>query len=183
MSGMRGGVILASSGVGTVLVGAVLGLASWRGQETARVEWESRAAAEDTANTSHEFTRLTLPSLGAQFIVWEGATRKNLLYGPARVSQSSVPGGNDNCIIAAHRDTHFRVLKDVKKGQPIVMEYGGRTYRYQIKAVHIVDAADTTYYRPTRRPVLTLVTCYPFSYLGRAPKRFIVQAELLAPGS
>ena len=172
-----------SAGVGTALVGAVLGLVAWRGQDAALVEWESQTAEEGAADTNPELTRLSFPEQGAQFFVWEGASKKNLLFGPARVAKSSAPGGNGNCIIAAHRDTHFRMLKDVKKDQPIVLQHGGRTYRYRITAIHIVGSADTTYYRPTRRPVLTLVTCYPFSYLGRAPKRFIVQAELLAPGS
>ncbi|MEO8371543.1 MAG: class D sortase [Candidatus Solibacter sp.] len=175
--------VLLGAGVGTALVGAVLGIVAWQGQETALTEWESRTAEEGTANAGQELTRLSLPEQGAEFFVWEGATKKNLLFGPARVAQSSAPGANGNCIIAAHRDTHFRILKDVKKGQPIVLEHGGQTFHYRVSALHIVGAADNTYYRPTRGPVLTLVTCYPFSYLGRAPKRFIVQAELLAPGS
>jgi sortase A len=169
--------------VGTALVGAVLAVAAWQGQDAARIEWESLAPGDATADPAQELARLSFPSQGAEFYVWEGATKKNLLFGPARVAQSSLPGGTGNCIIAAHRDTHFRILKDVKKDEPIVLEHGGHTYRYRITALHIVGAADNTYYRPTRRPVLTLVTCYPFSYLGRAPKRFIVQAELLAPGS
>lgn len=175
--------VLIGAGVGTALVGAVLGLVAWQGQDAGRLAWESEAPDEGGSTARPELTRLSFPSQGAEFFVWDGATKKNLLFGPAWVTQSSAPGANGNCIIAAHRDTHFRMLKDVKKDQPIVLEHGGRTYRYRITALHIVGAADTTYYRPTRRPVLTLVTCYPFSYLGRAPKRFIVQAELLAPGS
>jgi len=179
----RAALVLLGAGVGTALVGAVLAVIAWRGQDAAQIEWESQASDKVTADPRQELTRLSFPSQGAEFYVWEGATKKNLLFGPARVAQSSMPGATGNCIIAAHRDTHFRMLKDVKKDQPIVLEHGGRTYRYRITALHIVGAADNTYYRPTRGPVLTLVTCYPFSYLGRAPKRFIVQAELLAPGS
>ncbi len=181
---MRGpAAVLLCAGVGTALVGAVLGVIAWQGQDAARVEWEARGADEGTPDAGQDLTRLSFPLQGAEFFVWEGATRRNLLFGPARVAQSSVPGGNGNCIIAAHRDTHFRMLRNVRKDQAIVLEHAGRTYRYRVTALHIVGADDNTYYRPTTAPVLTLVTCYPFYYLGRAPKRFIVQAELLAPGS
>jgi len=134
-------------------------------------------------DNGQELTRLSLPTQGAEFFVWEGATKKNLLFGPARVAESAIPGGNGNCIIAAHRDTHFRILREVRKDDPIVVEHGGHTFRYRIIGLHIVPPSDKTYYRPTSGPTLTLVTCYPFSYLGRAPKRFIVRAELMASGS
>jgi len=181
---MRGAaLVLLSAGVGTALVGAALGIAAWQGQDAARVEWEAQATDESPSDARQELTRLSFPVQGAEFFVWEGASKKNLLFGPARVAESGTPGCNGNCIIAAHRDTHFRILRDVRKDQPILVEHAGRIYRYRITALHIVGAADKTYYRATSSPTLTLVTCYPFSYLGRAPKRFIVQAELLAPGS
>jgi sortase A len=180
---MRGvGLILLSAGAGTCLVGAVLGLMAWQGQDAARAEWEAaRIPDERPVNDRPELTRLSLPMQGAEFFVWEGATRKNLLFGPAHVAKSGEPGGGGNCIIAAHRDTHFRILRDVRKNEPIVVEHGGGVFRYRIVGLHIISATDNSYYGPTVRPTLTLVTCYPFYYLGKAPKRFIVQAEL-SPG-
>lgn len=171
-----------AAGLVTALIGGAMGLAAWVGQEEARTEWTAqlRTDARDAAGRQ-ELTRLTFPAQGAEFIVWEGATQKNLLYGPARVAGSAVPGANGNCIIAAHRDTHFRMLRDVRKDQDIVLARDGREYRYRINGLHIVKAADTRYYGPTDMPTLTLVTCYPFSFLGHAPKRFIVQAQLLEP--
>jgi sortase A len=159
-------------------MGAVLGLFAWQGQNAARAEWEAQAAVKAPPEPRQELTRLWLPAQGAEFFVWEGATRKNLLFGPTHVAESAVPGGNGNCIIAAHRDTHFRMLRDVRKNEPIVVQYGDRTFKYRIVGLHIVGAANNTYYQATATPTLTLVTCYPFHYLGAAPKRFIVQAEL-----
>lgn len=179
----RAAVVLLGAGVGTALLGAVLGVVAWQGQNAGRMEWEAQASDEAAPEAEQELTKLSFPAQGAEFFVWEGATKKNLLFGPARVAESSAPGAKGNCIIAAHRDTHFRILKNVRKDESIVLQRGGLTYRYRITALHIVGAADKTYFKPTNGPVLTLVTCYPFSYLGRAPKRFIVQAELLAPGS
>jgi len=173
---------ITAAGLITAIAGGAMGLAAWVGQEEARTEW---TAAQSTdvrdAATRQELTRLTFPAQGAEFIVWEGATQKNLLYGPARVEGSAVPGTNGNCIIAAHRDTHFRMLRDVRKDQDILLARNGRVYRYRITGLHIVKAADTRYYGPAPTPTLTLVTCYPFSFLGHAPKRFIVQAQLVEP--
>uniref|UniRef100_Q022W4 Sortase family protein n=1 Tax=Solibacter usitatus (strain Ellin6076) TaxID=234267 RepID=Q022W4_SOLUE len=180
---MRGGAGLLLLGAATCLLGAVLGVLAWTGQDAARADWEARTEDGRPADAPQELTRLSLPAQGADFFVWEGATKKNLLFGPVHVSESAAPGGNGNCIIAAHRDTHFRILREVRKDEPIVVEHGGHVFRYRITGLHIVSAADKTYYRPTTGPTLTLVTCYPFVYVGRAPKRFIVQAELLTPAS
>jgi sortase A len=112
-------------------------------------------------------------------MVRDGASFENLLLGPARLEWSSVPGDRGNSVIAAHRDTHFRILKDLKKGEVITLERNGHVFQYRIVALETVRSSDNTFYQPTRNSVLTLVTCYPFYYLGPAPKRFIVRAELL----
>jgi len=173
--------VLTVAGVATTLVGGGLGMAAWFGQEEARTEWTAQLTDVGNAGGQQELTRLTFPAQGAEFIVWEGATKKNLLFGPARVDGSAIPGASGNCIIAAHRDTHFRMLRDVRKDDDILLARDGRVYRYRITGMHIVKAADTRYYGPSATPTLTLVTCYPFSFLGHAPKRYIVQAQLLEP--
>jgi len=103
--------------------------------------------------------------------------------GPVRLQWSSLPGNTGNSVIAAHRDTHFRILKDLKKGEVVTVERDGRSFQYKIVALEIVRPSDSTFYQPTSNAVLTLVTCYPFYYLGPAPKRFIVRAELLDTNS
>jgi len=177
--------VLIAAGLVTATIGGGMGLAAWVGQrvwqEEARTGWTAELLHAGVAEGRQELTRLTFPAQGAEFIVWEGASKKNLLYGPARVEGSAIPGGNGNCIIAAHRDTHFRMLRDVRKDQEILLTRDGRVYRYRITGLHIVKAADTRYYGPAATPTLTLVTCYPFSFLGHAPKRYIVQAQLLEP--
>jgi len=115
--------------------------------------------------------------------VRDGASVSNLLLGPARLEWSSVPGDRGNSVIAAHRDTHFRILKDLKKGEVVSIERDGHSFLYRIVKLEIVRPSDTTFYQPTSKPVLTLVTCYPFYYLGPAPKRFIVRAEMLDTNS
>jgi len=71
----------------------------------------------------------------------------------------------------------------VKKGEVVSIERDGHSFLYRIVKLEIVRPSDTTFYQPTSKPVLTLVTCYPFYYLGPAPKRFIVRAEMLDTNS
>jgi sortase A len=168
---------LMSVGVAIALAGGLLAVAGWTGQQRTKASWD------DEFSQSGGLTRLSFPAHNADFIVRDGASVANLLLGPVRLEWSSYPGDKGNSIIAAHRDTHFRVLKDLKKGEVITLERDGHSYRYRIVTLKIVRPTDNTYYRPTSTGMLTLVTCYPFYYLGPAPKRFIVRAELLDTNS
>jgi sortase A len=172
---------LIALGVSIALLGGSLKLAAWKSQSDARSEWEGQ---DHEVGKPEPVTRLSFPAQGRQdFIVMDGASDENLLRGPARVAWSVVPGENGNCIIAAHRDTHFRILQEVREGQEIALQRSGQIYRYRIVALHVIPPSDTSFYQPTSTAVLTLVTCYPFSYFGNAPDRFIVRAELLDTSS
>ncbi len=177
----RTALVLMAFGVGIALAGGSLGLASWQGQRNARAQWEGE---DHQPGMPELWTRISFPSHGGHdLIVTDGASEGNLLRGPVRVEWAAAPGEQGNCIIAAHRDTHFQILQELKRGDQITLERSGQTYRYQIVALQVVRPDDTSYYQPTQAPVLTLVTCYPFSYLGNAPQRFIVRAELLQSNS
>jgi len=205
----RIGIALIGLGLAIFLIGGSLRVAAWRGQIEAKDHWESEAGESATAEghetpwpsrsiqkspqkspsrpsvvarfseQTAAPTRLSFPGQGQDFFVREGATAASLLLGPAHVAWSGAPGENGNCIITGHRDTHFRLLRNVNQGQEITLETQGRMFRYRVVSMAVVESKDDSFYQPTREPVLTLVTCYPFSYFGRAPKRFIVRAELL----
>ena len=178
----RFALVLVMMGIVTAFAGGILGLSAWTGQNASRAQWEKESASEDVG-VAEALTRLSFPSLAKDFFVAEGATRKNLLFGPSRVEWSGTLGAKGNAIIAAHRDTHFRILKDLKKGELIDVERRGQNFHYRIISLEIVAAHDRRFYAPTTVPTLTLVTCYPFYYLGSAPKRFIVRAELIESSS
>jgi len=89
-----------------------------------------------------------------------------------------MPGADGNCVIAGHRDTHFSVLKNIQDGDEIVLERDGHKYRYRVDGMQVVTPDNTASLRPTKDAVLNLITCYPFHYVGSAPKRFIVHAAL-----
>jgi len=105
-----------------------------------------------------------------------GTNEGVLLRGAGLVEGSALPGSNGNVAIAAHRDSYFRVLKDLALGDRIELETPDRTQTYVVTGLTVVEPTDVHVLADAGEPVLTLVTCYPFYYVGHAPKRFIVRA-------
>ncbi len=87
-----------------------------------------------------------------------------------------MPGRPGNSVVAGHRDTHFRVLKDLSVGDRIRIDWGKERYLYRIVNTQVVSPRDTSVLRSTDEPTLTLITCYPFYFIGPAPERFVVRA-------
>jgi sortase A len=122
--------------------------------------------------------KLTIPRLGTELYVVEGDDARELRRGPGHLAGTALPGQSGNCVIAGHRDTHFRVLKDIHEGDDIVLQTQTGQYLYRVKRMHIVTPDNTSALQPTSGPELNLITCYPFYYVGSAPKRFVVEAQL-----
>ena len=125
--------------------------------------------------------RLRIPRLGGEWYVVEGTEDAELRLGPGHLPGTAFPGEKGNCVIAGHRDTQFRKLKDIKKGDEIVLTTSIGESRYRVTGYDIVKPTDTRSIQDTPNAMLNLVTCYPFYYVGNAPKRFIVHAELAGP--
>jgi sortase A len=122
--------------------------------------------------------RLSIPRLDATLYVVEGDDTRDLKRGPGHLIGTAMPGQDGNCVIAGHRDTHFRVLKNIQKGDEILLTRNGETWRYRVDGLSVVSPDNLAPLQPSHTPVLNLITCYPFQYLGSAPKRFIVHAQL-----
>jgi sortase A len=122
--------------------------------------------------------RLSIPRLDATLYVVEGDDDHDLKRGPGHLIGTAMPGQGGNCVIAGHRDTHFRVLKNIHNGDEILLTRNGETWRYRVDELSIVSPDNLSPLQPSRTAVLNLITCYPFDYLGSAPKRFIVHARL-----
>jgi len=122
--------------------------------------------------------KLIIPRLGAELYVVEGDGTGELRLGPGHMAGTPMPGQSGNCVIAGHRDTHFRVLRNIRKGDAIVLQTGAGQFTYRVSGTQVVLPSNTASLRPTRDAELHLITCYPFYYLGSAPKRFVVQARL-----
>jgi sortase A len=121
--------------------------------------------------------RITFPRHDAAFDVLEGTEKEFLRRGPGHLIGSSMPGTAGNVVVAGHRDTHFRLLKDVAIGDEIRIDTAGNRYVYRIVDTRVVRPTDLSVLRQSNDAVLTLITCYPFYFIGPAPDRFIVQAR------
>jgi LPXTG-site transpeptidase (sortase) family protein len=126
------------------------------------------------------FARLSIPRLHAVLYVVEGTDSADLHRGPGHLAGSALPGSSGNCVIAGHRDTHFRLLKNVQQGDQIEVETAAGAFTYRVSGLSIVTPGNTASLGPSGQPVLNLITCYPFYYSGPAPQRFVVHAALMA---
>jgi sortase A len=124
------------------------------------------------------FAKLMIPRLGTELYVVEGDDAGELSRAPGHLAGSVEPGQKGNCVIAGHRDTHFRVLKDIRPGDDILIQTVEGEFRYRVSKTQIVNPTNTAPLQDGRGAELSLVTCYPFYYVGSAPKRFVVEAKL-----
>ena len=137
-----------------------------------------RSLDKDAGNT---LAVLRVPSAGIDVPVYDSLDSTALNRGTGHVAETALPDGKGNIAIAGHRDGWFRGLKDVEIGAEIEITTltGSRIFR--VSELSIVDPLDVGVLDPTDETVLTLITCYPFYYVGPAPDRFIVRAELVPP--
>lgn len=122
---------------------------------------------------------LSIPRIKSFLAIIEGTGNKELKRGVGHYVGSVIPGVSDNSVLAGHRDSVFRRLGEVKIGDLITVKNDYGTFVYEVYKIRIVKANDRTVIVPTKDAVLTLSTCYPFRYIGNAPKRYVVQAGLV----
>jgi len=122
---------------------------------------------------------LTIPVLKKKLPLFQGTGKATLKKGVGHYTQSVMPGVKDNCVLSAHRDTYFRGIGKVKKGDLLIIKTKAGTFTYKTSGIRIVEADDKTVIVPTATAVLTLTTCYPFNYIGNAPQRYIITANLI----
>ena len=121
--------------------------------------------------------RMEIPRLGVSVIIAEGTKESTLRRAGGHIAGTSLPGEGGNIGIAGHRDTLFRPLRNIQKNDVITLTTLAGEYRYRVTSMEIVGPADVTVLQPDGREILTLVTCYPFYFVGPAPDRFIVRAQ------
>jgi sortase A len=125
--------------------------------------------------------RFEIPRLNMDMVVIEGDTDADLRRAIGHIPGTALPGNTGNVGIAGHRDTFFRPLRNVRAGDVITLKTTGVTYRYKVESTEVVMPDRSDVLNPTPEPHLTLVTCFPFYYVGSAPKRFIVHAREIEP--
>ncbi len=153
-----------------------VGLASW---SIKRVQAYKASLLEEV---DAPLAVLRIPKIHLEVPVFDGTDDLTLNRGVGRICGTAQVGAGGNLGIAGHRDGFFRGLKDVQSGDVIELARPGQTDVYVIDEIQITKPEDVSVLKPTPAPSLTLVTCFPFSYVGSAPKRYIVRASLWSFG-
>ncbi len=146
-----------------------------RGQQPTRGLAE--VVAYRTSEGKGEIGRLEIPRLGISVLVLEGTSKKTLRRALGHIGSTALPGERGNMGISGHRDTFFRPLRNIRRDDVVTLQTAKGEYRYRVVATRIVSPSEVSVLAGGDGEVLTLVTCYPFYFIGDAPERFIVRAE------
>ncbi|GLB60839.1 class D sortase [Cytobacillus sp. NCCP-133] len=122
---------------------------------------------------------LSIPKISASLPIFHGTDEDELEKGVGHFAGSVLPGEPDNSVLSGHRDTVFRKLGEVAVGDLLVVTTSAGEFTYKIRKVRIVEADDRTVIVPKPRATLTVTTCYPFDFIGDAPQRYILVADLV----
>lgn len=146
---------------------------------------KKRIASYDSsaANAQSPLGVLSIPAIDVRVAVFNGTSDRLLDLGAGRVAGTARTAGDGNLAIAAHRDGFFRGLKDIEVGDELSFTSKQETHNYTVMELSVVDPTDVSVLESTVNPTITLITCYPFYFVGSAPQRFIVRAELSADKS
>ena len=156
----------------------------YMGQKRLAERWEQeqqRRAADPTAEAKvadDGLTRLVIPKIDLSSFIVEGTSHSSLLLGPGHLINTAQPGQPGNVVLSGHRDTFFRHIHELEKGDQIFLDRGGKRLVYEVVGKKIVDPDDISVTGPTKDSELTLITCYPTYYIGPAPKRLVISAKL-----
>jgi sortase A len=136
------------------------------------------AATQPTASPEEgtPIGTIDIPRLGLASLVLEGDGAGTLFFGVGHLPDTPLPWHGGNSVLAAHRDTFFRDLEGIRVNDVIRFRTADASLEYRVTDTRIVDPDDVHVLAPTDGATLTLITCYPFRYIGPAPRRFVVRA-------
>jgi sortase A len=157
----------------------------FQGVETSKFETVSTAAEPRAIEVvpiadGGVIGEIEVPRLGLKAIVVQGDSEKLLRRAVGHLPETALPGEPGNVALAGHRDGLFRPLRDVQPGDLITLRTPEREYQYQVQWTSIVPPTAVRVLQPTSEPALTLVTCFPFYFVGAAPERFVVRAQKIS---
>jgi sortase A len=123
---------------------------------------------------------LSIPKLGVSIPIYHGTEKQQLRKGIGHYPKSALPGEPNNMVLSGHRDTVFRQLGQIGVGDKLVVETTMKQFIYRVKKVRIVDENNRTVLVEKPRPTLTVTTCYPFHFIGKAKQRYVLIAQLVS---
>jgi sortase A len=146
--------------------------------ESPTIDRPRPAMARSGSKSDHRLIgRLEIPRLKMAVMIVDGDDTATLKGAAGHLPDTPLPWEFGNSAVAAHRDSFFRPLADIKVGDRLMLTTPHGTFRYSVTKLRVVDPDDLSVLAQTGRSSLTLVTCYPFSYVGPAPRRFVVRAD------
>jgi sortase A len=137
------------------------------------------AAGRTSATPGTALGRIEISRIGVAVIIVEGTDEVSLRRAVGHISGTALPGEQGNVGLAGHRDTFFRALRNIRQNDDVTLTTPTGSYHYLVDSIRIVSPTDSDVLIDSGGSVLTLVTCYPFYFVGSAPKRFIVRARLI----
>lgn len=155
----------------------------YREQRRLADQWQQQNASPTQAGSvqpvADQLTKVTIPKINLDAIVVEGTGRKQLLLGPGHMTDTPAPGEAGNSVITGHRDTFFRHIYELNKGDNIQVRRNGRLFTYEVTGKKVVEPEDLSVLKQSSDKRLTLITCYPTYYIGPAPERLVVFAKMV----
>ena len=142
-----------------------------------RTSQRATAVRPDAVEAPAPIGRLRIPRVGVSVVVMPGDDHATLSKAVGHLSDTKFPWNGGNTALAGHRDTFFQPLERVQAGDEIHFETSRGRFQYRVRRTLVVEPEDLWVLDQSATPTLTLITCYPFRYIGPAPKRFIVQAD------
>lgn len=138
-------------------------------------------ASRQSPATEKVVGRIQVARLGISAMIVDGVSDPELARAVGHIPGTPLPGELGNVALAGHRDTFFRPLRNIRIADEIDIATLKGKFRYRVTSTAVVDPGDVSVLKPTPDHSLTLVTCYPFDFIGSAPKRFVVWAKSETP--
>jgi len=126
--------------------------------------------------------RIDIPRLDLSVVVFEGTSDQTLARGVGHLRGSAGLGERGNLVLAGHRDTFFRPLRGITQGDPIRVKTPGGSFQYIVDSIQVVAPQHSLAFETVPAKSITLITCFPFDYVGPAPRRFVVRARMADSG-
>jgi sortase A len=152
-----------------------------RGKQVLERTRQMRMVSSPAVGLDGLIGHIEIPRLGVSAVVVEGTEESALRRAAGHIEGTAFPGQAGNVGIAGHRDTFFRPLRNIKRDDVIALTTLHGEYRYRVVSTKVVSPSNVAVLNPDGHEILTLVTCYPFYFVGSAPERFIVRAERIQP--
>jgi sortase A len=154
---------------------------NWDDRKTQAALTEGVPTKNANLKVSGQMGELVIPRMGAILPIVHGTDDNSLKKGIGHyIGYGTVnPGETGHVVLSGHRDTVLRGAGKLKLGDRLYVKFEGNIYTYQIRKTWVTKADDRTVIVPIAKPVLTLTTCYPFDFIGSAPDRYIIRAELI----